>query len=521
MNVGLLQKQLNVDATHNTGMLRTVLSDVPPVEAFPALLEIVENAEQKRRGVEWLQKGAVSTWLFGVGAIVLTQCLNSAFPFLGPSQEKMLTNLPLALSPLAVAVNALHQKLLTNPDLTLCNASIALLQFSNPPRKLLPFVDALHVPQTHELQTLLYPVLTERLWNLSPTDAALSLDITRRATLRNTLSHAYAIMPNGRRRPRTSGHFNDETTDLAVAIIKTLAGMGDRKTESVLRKIIHSEALTPNETVVRDAAREYLPVLTEKETHNAAMQKQLRERASEPFRNHNQTIDAFADTLPPEEAKVVLAEFLRAERSVLSPFLAGTGGVMCLAFGLSWLWICHEIGNVSKAGMGAEIAVVAIGSVFTLFGIYLLAPAKKQTLRAEARKIACELAKRSGTDTRLLALLLPVAQSHVNAEQHKVLQKALARLLPLVQFGDAALIPPAQRSYLRSWLKKPWFKKQRSVNASQTLAVAALDALSNVGDTKTLPLAEKIARRTVQSTLREKDLHEAAVRCVEALRARQ
>ena len=115
------------------------------------------------------------------------------------------------------------------------------------------------------------------MWNLPAYDAALLLDATRRTALRNALTGSYTIMANFRR-AASDGHFDDATADLAVAIMKTLAGIGDKKSVKALQKIINADAKTPNDTVVRDAAREYLPVLTQKIAEDAEYKKTVSTR---------------------------------------------------------------------------------------------------------------------------------------------------------------------------------------------------------------------------------------------------
>ena len=310
---------------------------------------------------------------------------------------------------------------------------------------MLPLIDALHTPQTPEWKKAAYPALIEALWNLSATDAALSLDNSRRAALRSVLSGPYVLMLNGKRRVRNAGDFDDLTADLAVTVMKTLAQIGDEKTSRLLARIIKAHAKTPNETVVQDAAREYLPVLQRKQAENANVQRLMQPCFTEPISGPQKVLGEFLDTLSPNEAKIALIDLLRDRRQQ----------------------------------------------------------------------------SRAGDDKRLLPTLLSAIRSQPmpNEQQMATRRNALLRLLALLQPGDAALVPPAHRRYLRSGLHVPHPKKETSERA-RTLTRAALHAAAAIGDTKALPKVEKIVRAT-QNNPEETELHHAALQCAVSLRARK
>ena len=492
--------------------VRAALTDAPEENEIAGLLEAAEKAEQKRRTVERVNygSGAVTTVLFPVWLLSMTASLFfSSTP----------ANLLLKTGFVFVAVNGFIRTFFLNvngiaPEQQKRSAT-RLLAFPHESRLLLPLLDSLRALQIADWKNAVYPLLTERLWNLSPNDAALSLDEPRRATLRQFLGNAYAFMPVGKRKVIHPDHFDDATADLAVAVIKTLAGIGDAKTVKVLQKIIKARAETPNETVVRDAAREYLPALQQKITENTNFRLKVQECMGKTImdgtlRDPQTMLAEFTDTLSPEDAKVALVEFLRVQTH---RNLRRSAACYAGAFGLFTLICVVGFGKMIQ-DTGLSLSLTTVFSVaINLLVIY----GRNFRSTQEVQRAACELSRRVGDDTRITALLLKAAQNGLRKPEDDAVKKALVRLLPQLKPGDAALVPPTQRAYLRSWLNPRC--KQKDAHAAQTLAIAALDALAALGDTKALPKAEKIARQTVGGTL-QNELHQAALRCVEALQKR-
>ena len=488
------------------------LSDAPQENAAAAdlLLETAENVEQKRR---------TEARFYGVAAVIIVAAFAAFLAEEGfgwfSEPFRLRSDWLLGFQLVNVAFILWSQRFHKKRRAAFQIAAAELLPFSEEPRFLLPLIDCLNTPQTPEWKSQAYPILTERLWNLSPTDAILSFDDTRRAALRGALGNLpFTINKTG----TTTSRFDDVTTDFAVALMKTLAGMGDKKSVPVFQKIIKTKGNTANETVVRDAAREYLAVLTQKQTENETVRERLAASLREQIRDPQKVLEEYLDSLPPEIEKAALVDYLRAEQPGVSAVFAGLSVGMALG---TVMLLLPFASHSEKLGF---IAVMGFCAAVIVFVLLWLAFNRKYS--PDACKIACELAKRSENDTRLLPLLLQVAQSGLDKKQDDIVKKALVRLFPLLKPGDAALVPPAQRAYLRSWLKLPRPKKKQkggsgNGNSSQTLTIAALDALAAVGDTKALPAAEATAQRTVRGTYRETELHEAAVRCVEALRARQ
>ena len=482
------------------------LHDTPAKGEIALLLETAENEEQKRRVVKkyagfllgfWL--ASVFGWLFApslwtCGAALITNLLGLAFGYLFWTGRL--------------------------PTAQLLNAIAPLRHFPSEPRLLLSLIDTLNPTffihkQTPKWKNAAYPLLTEQLWNLSANDAALSLDEPRRATLRDFLGNAYTFTASGKRKLVAPDHFDDVTTDLAVAAMKTLVQIGDAKTVKVLQKIIKARAETPNETVVRDAAREYLPALQQKITENTNFRLKVQECMGKTImdgtlRDPQTMLAEFTDTLSPEDAKVALVEFLRVQTH---RNLRRSAACYAGAFGLFTLICVVGFGKMIQ-DTGLSLSLTTVFSVaINLLVIY----GRNFRSTQEVQRAACELSRRVGDDTRITALLLKAAQNGLREPEDDAVKKALVRLLPQLKPGDAALVPPAQRAYLHSWLNPR--RKQKDAHAAQTLAIAALDALAALGDTKALPKAEKIARQTVGGTL-QNELHQAALRCVEALQKR-
>ena len=475
--------------------------------AIAVLLETAENAEQKRRVVQ------TTKWLLFLSWFVFTTLYLLYLGFVGQvgrgwqAFNMTITNTGPLIVSLFIQVTQPKTKRLQD-------AATALLKLPNEPRRLLPLIDSLNLPQTPEWKKEAYPALIEQLWNLSANEAALSLDTSRRATLRGVLADPYAVMPNAKRRVRNAGHFDDATSDLAVAAMRTLAQIGDTKTAQVLKKIINADAKTPNEAVVRDAARAVLPALKQKIAENEAVQKQIRACLAETLRDPQKILAEYLDTLAPEEAKIALMNYLRS-RAQYGRFLCATFAATSLPFAA----IVLSGGFQTKNAIPAALATLAAFGFSVLVGLSVFAT-KWPLSGNESSLVSYELARRSENDTRLLPVLIDAARALANNKQADAVKKALVRLLPQLKPGDAALVPPAQRAYLRSWLSLPR-RKSKDRNASQTLTIAALDAAGAIGDTKALAKAEKIARRTMQGTYRETELHEAALRCAENLRRRK
>ena len=466
-------------------------------KTIAVLLEAAEKAEQKRRIMQRVADVLPIVFCATSVSWVASICFGRS-PWLD----------------LAIVVTSIWVHLFNfvfrndrSPTKQLHKAVSCLLQFPDDPRFLLPLIDALTITQTPEEKSKSLPLLTEHLWNLHATDVTMLLDDTRCFILRKSLSNICCRRSAIKREANVSKHLSDLTTDLAVAIMKTLAGLGDKKSVKVLEKVIKSDAKTPNETVVRDAAREYLPALLQKIAENEAVQQELRRRATEHIRSPYTVLEEYMDAFSSAEAKAALAEFLRVQPQSSSPISAAIfGGATFAAF------VFMRLFSESKPD------IELLGFIFVI-GNVLLSVARSQTSSPEARRVAYELAKRSENDPRLLPVLLLAAQTNLDKKQAEIVKKALARLLPLLQPGDASLVPPAQRATLRSWLKLPRNRKKAG-SGSQTLTIVALDALAAIGDTKALPAAAQIARQTRSGSYREAELHEAAIRCVAALEGR-
>ncbi len=488
-----------------------------PKGAVAEALESAENAEQKRRvafGIYYTITTIVA--LLFIGSLVAT--VASAVFHLTPDVQKNIMYFWAAVFTFnAFCTNPMARSWVTRYDRAVYDAAVKLLPATNDLGRLLPFVDSLRAHQTPDERRQLYPALTEMLWNLPSSDATLLLDAPRRAALRNALTGSYAIMANFKRQS-SDWHFDDPTCDLAVAIMKTLASIGDKKSVKALQKIINADAKTPNDTVVRDAAREYLPVLQQKIAENTAMRIKIRSCLLEKIRDPQKVLGEFLDTVSYDATKTSLVEFLRIEKGNASHWqVLLTSGVMSLAFACS-----PPFQHVSNTFSLLIIFFAFVATNLLFLGMF----SADIGYTRHARKVAYELTRRANDDKRLIPFLLDYAKGGIfpNGKTHDdMAKKTLARLLPLLQPGDAALVPPAQRAYLRSWLKLPRRNSKRGGkgNNSQTLAILALNALGTIGDTKALPAAEAIARRTAHGNYHEADLHEAALRCVDALRMRK
>ena len=485
---------------------RAALADAPDESVVAPFLEAAENAEQERRR-KWLVAKT------GFACYAAAHLFSAAVLLLHPAHRaSWITGAMISgYAALFTALTFLPKTRAKQKE-----AVAALLRFPPAPRVLLPLIDAATLPQTEEEQSVLYPALTEILWNLPASEAALRLDETRRAALRAIVRQAKRRQTPGR---RTLSYIDldEATADLAVAAMKTLVQIGDVKTVKILKKIIKTETRRPNEIVVRDAAREYLPALQQKITETEAVQRKLRVCLGEKIRDPQKVLAEYLDTLAPEEAKVALVTFLEGKRHNLS-YLPSMGDIVV------WLGIGFIVFRGNAADWKIFPLIISLLLVLNVISTALFRVIFSEVFgnNRNRRMAAFELARRSESDTRLISALLNCTKRvsfQSSTTRDDTVKKALVRLLPHIKPGDAALVPPAERAYLRLWLTSPR-RTRRDANASQTLTIIALNALAALGDTRALPQAGKIARRTVGGTHRETELHEAALRCVKALQKR-
>ena len=304
----------------------TVTAPASTAAEIAALLETAENAEQERRKRYALLRAGF-LWFFAA------QIAAAATFLLTPAHGSgWVAAIGMSGYGGAFAALAAYPREVTKRQK---NAAEALLKFPHEPRILLPLLDTLVAP--HE-QSTFYPPLTERLWHLSATDAALSFDATRRARLRFLLSQAKKRLEPGTR-TYSPTELSAETADLAVAIMRTLTQIGDIKTVKILQKIVKAKAETANEEVVRDAAREYLPVLEQQIAENEAMQIKLRAC----LRGPQNTLADYLNTLAPEDAKIALVKFLQEAQTTI-PYLPSVTDIVV------WLTVGFIVfrGSVAK-----------------------------------------------------------------------------------------------------------------------------------------------------------------------------
>ena len=508
MNVRVLENKLQTASLQSTPVLQAALSDMPQNEAAPALLEIAENTEQKRRGA--MMKGGILSIIFFVLFFVshIIPLLFLQPPYASPWQIAGGV-LPYAFFILLGVGYRSARKVLQTQQ----NAVAALLLCPNRPRFLPSLVDGLNTPKTPEWKTMLYPALTAALWEATEDDLALRLDAPRRAALRAFVAFDFPAVPLApliRSKTQVSTHFDDATTDLTVAVIRTLVSVGDKKTVKILQRIIKTERNTRNEAVVRDAAREFLPVLTAKIAENEEVFRRLQTLANTETENPYAAIEKYVDTLSQETAPVVLAEYLMEQKqnAARSRIFAGLG--LAAAVGVTAL-VYFVLAQQIDAGLIGILSTAT--SVSALFCTAILRRPDGET---QAGKITYELAQRSGDDTRLLPVLLHALRPIVDKKQSDAVQKALIQLLPLLRAGDAALVPPALRRPIRAWLTMPRGARGQGVKER---TVVALNALAVLGDTKALRRVEAVARYAGRAKHGD-TLRQTAARCAEALKTR-
>ncbi len=510
MNVRVLENKLQGSSLFSVPTLQAALSGMPQNEAAPALLEIAENAEQKRRD---LRKNVVVTIILLLSVSPLRLAL-----LFSPLHRKMSWQIAGALLNVAPLIAFSVAEWFFSPRKvvqTQQNAIAALLICPNETRFLPHLVDGLHAGKAPEWKTVLYPALTAALWNAPYDDLVLRLDATRRNALRAFVAYdfpAFPFAPLIQSKTLVSPHFDDVTTDLTVAAMRTLVTVGDKKTVKVLEIIIKTEGNLRNETVVRDAAREFLPVLRKRIEENKEIFRRLRTLTGDQAENPDATIaiQTYVDTLPQETAPVLLADYLmeQKQRAARARVWAGVGLVVS-AGAIAAVYLLSTQQN--QAGLIGGLCAM-LGTTASFLSIL-----RRPNEETQAGKIAYELVRRSGDDTRLLPALLYSMPLIVDKKQSEAVEKAIVHLLPLLHVGDAALVSPHLRRTVRAWLTMPRGLLGR---AAKNKAIVALDALAAIGDTVSLRRVESVARYA--ETARHGDfLRQTAMRCADALKARK
>jgi len=180
----------------------------------------------------------------------------------------------------------------------------------------------------------------------------------------------------------------------------------------------------------------------------------------------------------------------RTNRITVS-LLSGIFGLMAL------LWI---YGLVTGRDMGTWTNFYLYGGLFSSFG----GVAMSQNHKEAAQKLA------EFDDVRAVGLLTETLESN-DRDLTRVGHDALIRLLPRLQFSDAALLSDEQRDILNRVLPKVVTRKDRA------LSLAILQAYQQVGSEKDAAAVEKLAAGPVAAY--DSELRQAALDCLTYLRA--
>lgn len=128
---------------------------------------------------------------------------------------------------------------------------------------------------------------------------------------------------------------------------------------------------------------------------------------------------------------------------------------------------------------------------------------------------ADELARLGGPAS--LPVLCAVYKVVQDSKRREEVRNAIKILLPQMKASDARLVTPAMRQTLHIWLGS-WENLVGRTAFPDDLRIAALKALEQVGDAKSIPIVERLAQR-LPRTDSETAVRKAALECLPMLRA--
>ncbi len=162
--------------------------------------------------------------------------------------------------------------------------------------------------------------------------------------------------------------------------------------------------------------------------------------------------------------------------------------------------VCRFIHAITSPGLFSWFEWVSQTLMGTLAIIGLFAMSEVQ--KRATKKLAML------DDVRAVGPLME-ALGYIDSEVRKVAIEALLRLLPRMQASDAHFLNDVQRNCM-----------YRALNAKEeNFVLAVLKALEQVGDSRALPLVEKLAQGDAE-TYQEKRIRDAAQACLPFLRQR-
>lgn len=359
------------------------------------------------------------------------------------------------------------------------NAAVALAEFSDP-RIVGPLLDTLAVAP-REIHSLLIPALTEQLGELRREDLQLLLEDQRCAILRQEL----------RKLPADP---NEMETDFGIAAMKALALVGDVKSRKIVQHLTQRKTDTFHNQVIGDAAKECLKLLETEVTYSAGIRRTLFElfggRRETPATVALQ--ESYLSTLGPERAKLALVAFVQegCRRQRYAGMLRLP--VQMILIGMAGLFLYASIKkntlSLGMLGLAFSLALSGASEV-------LLRPGRK------FERAASRLSRYA--DKSIVGTLL-------DAYQHQWLKTTFNMQITnlLMQFtpADALLLNSEQRQYLRQQISFVHFQSaivEVSSSSQVLFTIAAIHALSIIGDTESQSAIEKAAHQHPVPAIRE------------------
>lgn len=119
---------------------------------------------------------------------------------------------------------------------------------------------------------------------------------------------------------------------------------------------------------------------------------------------------------------------------------------------------------------------------------------------------------------KALVPLFAVLQNQLSLKQRQAVHDEIILLLPQMQASDAPLMTAAIRRTLYAWLDSVCLPAPENIKF-QTLAIAALKALEQAGDSSAIPYVKRITKMQSRTKGQEK-VRRAAIECLPKLRAK-
>lgn len=217
----------------------------------------------------------------------------------------------------------------------------------------------------------------------------------------------------------------------------------------------------------------------------------------------------------PTRLSAALSEEVRQDRRDIA---RGVGGILGLSLLIIvWKWYGRNLLGPEQWAALLASPLYVLSYVVLLGGITTLV--LRSLLRARARRRRMVAAVAAQDDIHAVGPLLDALAMDSGESQHKAME-ALTRLLPRLTSQDAHLLNDAQRATLYRILSTPSGNRNPAGEKERlNFRLSIVKALEHIGDSKALPIVERLARNNATAAS-AKRLQEAASACLPYLRAR-